>query len=168
MAGIIYRAMAKNWGTSLFGWEVTVRSISRQHLRHDLIDFASSEPSGGFTFDEHLSVGPVTLTHGTSRPIEGRYLAASHIIVAIHDGKAFEMNWRGAESDRLQSITVSHGQAHVGDARFPLWVRYGASPSFFAFALDECFVTEISQKSFDQADDFAIRASIGIQDPVIG
>jgi len=88
--------------------------------------------------------------------------------VAIHDGKAFEMNWRGAESDRLQSITVSHGQAHVGDARFPLWVRYGASPSFFAFALDECFVTEISQKSFDQADDFAIRASIGIQDPVIG
>ena len=145
-----------------------MRSIRRQHLRHDLIDFASTEPSGGLTFNEHLSVGPVTLTHCTSRPTEGRYLAASQVIVAIHDGKAFEMNWRGAESDRIQSSTISHGQAHVGDARFPLWVRYSASPSFFSFALDEAFVTEISQKAFGRADDFAIRASIGIQDPVIG
>ena len=145
-----------------------MRSIRRQHLRHDLIDFASSEPSGGFTFNEHLSVGPVTLIHCTSGPIEGRYLAASQVTVAIHEGKAFEMNWRGAESDRIRSITVSHSQAHVGDARLPLWIRYSASPSFFAFALDEAFVTEISQKAFDQADDFAIRTSIGVQDPVIG
>ena len=34
--------------------------------------------------------------------------------------------------------------------------------------LDGDFVTEISQTAFDQADDFAIRMSIGVQDPVIG
>ena len=28
-------------------------------------------------------------------------------------------------------------------------------------------MTEISQKAFDQGDDFAIRTSIGVQDPVI-
>jgi AraC family transcriptional regulator len=55
----------------------------------------------------------------------------------------------------------------IGDARLPLWVRYSASPSFFSFALDEAFVTEISEKAFDKADDFAIRTSIGVQDPVI-
>jgi AraC family transcriptional regulator len=144
-----------------------VKPIRRQHLKHDLIDFGSREPTGGFTFNEHLSVGPVTLTHCTSRPIEGKYLAASQVIVAIHEGKAFEMNWRGAESDRTQSITVTHGHTHVGDARLPLWVRYNASPSFFALALDEAFVTDVSQKAFDQGDDFAIRTSIGVQDPVI-
>jgi len=144
-----------------------VRSIRRQHLRHDLIDFASSEPAGGFTCNEHLRVGLVTLTHCTSCPVEGKYLASSQVIVAIHEGKAFEMSWRGAESDRTQSITVTHGHTHVGDARLPLWVRYSASPSFFGLALDEAFVTEISQKAFDQADDFAIRTSIGVQDPVI-
>jgi hypothetical protein len=37
-----------------------VRSIGRQLLRHDLIDFASRERAGGFTFKAHLSVGPVT------------------------------------------------------------------------------------------------------------
>jgi AraC family transcriptional regulator len=147
--------------------EAAVRSIGRQHLRHDLIDFALSEPACGFTFNEHLRVGPITLTHGTSCPVEGKYLAAAQVTVGIHEGKAFEMSWRGAESDRVQSITVSHGQTHVADARLPLWVRYSASPSFFALALDEAFVTEISQKAFDQADDFAIRTSIGGQDPVI-
>ncbi len=145
-----------------------MRSIGRQHLRHDLIDFASSEATAGLTFNEHLRGGPVTLAHGTSRPIEGKYLASSQIVVAIHEGKAFEMNWRGADSDRIQSITVTHGHTHICDARLPLWVRYSASPSFLAIALDEAFVTEISQKAFDQGDDFAIRTSIGAQDPVIG
>ena len=145
-----------------------MRSIRRQHLRLDLIDFALSEPACGLTFNEHLRAGPVTLTHCTSRPMEGRYLAASQLVVAVHEGKAFEMNWRGVESDRIQSITVSHGQTHVGDARLPVWVRYSASPSFFVLALDEVFVTEISQTAFNQADNFAIRTSIGVQDPVIG
>ena len=144
-----------------------MRSMIRHHLRHDLIDFASSGSPGGFSFSEQLSAGPITLTLGTSRPIEGRYLAAAQVIVAIHDGKSFEMDWRGAESDRIQSSIVAHGQAHVGDARFPFWVRYSASPSFFAIALDEAFVTEIWQKAFDGEGDFIIRPSIGIEDPVI-
>jgi AraC family transcriptional regulator len=99
--------------------------------------------------------------------VEGRYLASPQVVVAIHEGKAFEMNWRGVDSDRTQSITVTHGHTHVGDARLPVWVRYNALPSFFAFALDEAFVAEISQQAFNQADDFAIRTSIGVQDPVI-
>jgi len=136
-------------------------------LRYDLIDFASGQPSGGFSFSEHLSAGPVTLMNATSRPIEGRYLGASQVIVVIHDGKAFDMDWRGAQSDRIQSSTISHGQIHVGDARLPFWVRYDASPSFFAIALEEAFVTDVWQKAFDRAGDFAIRTSIGIEDPVI-
>jgi len=144
-----------------------VRSMIRHHLRHDLIDFASSGSPGGFSFSEQLSAGPITLTLGTSRPIEGRYLAASQVVVAIHEGKAFEMDWRGAESDHIQSSIISHGQGHIGDARLPFWVRYSASPSFFAVALDEAFVTEIWQKAFDREGDFTIRTSIGIEDPVI-
>ena len=158
----------KNWTSPPAGGVVTVGSIRRQHLGHHLIDFASSEPSHGLTFNGHLSVGPVTLTHCTSRPIEGRRLGASQIIVALHDGEAFDMDWREAESDRIRSSTVSHGQAHVGDARVPFWVRYSASPSFFAFGLDVSFVTEIWQKGFDRTGEFAIHTAIGIEDPEIG
>jgi len=99
--------------------------------------------------------------------MEGRYLAASQVIVAIHEGKAFELDWRTADGEHLQSSIIFHGQTHIGDARLPFWVRYSASPSFFAIALDEAFVTEIWRKGFDAAGDFAIQTSIGIEDPVI-
>jgi hypothetical protein len=45
----------------------------------ELIDFASRPPSRGLEFNARLSVGAVTLTHCTSRPIEGRHLGAAQI-----------------------------------------------------------------------------------------
>jgi AraC family transcriptional regulator len=134
----------------------------------ELIDFASSPPSRGLEFNARLSVGAVTLTHCTSGPIEGRQLGAAQITVAIHDGATFDMDWRGGESDRLRSSTVSHGRVHVGDGRLPFWVRCNASPSFFAFAIEESFVTEIWRKAFDGTGDCFIGTSIGVEDPVIG
>ena len=46
--------------------------------------------------------------------------------------------------------------------------RCNASPSFFAFAVEEAFVTEIWRKAFDGTGDCFIGTSIGIEDPVIG
>ena len=77
------------------------------------------------------------------------------------------MDWRGGKSDRLRSSTVSHGRVHIGDGRLPLWVRCNASPSFFAFAVEESFVTEIWRKGFDGIGDCFIGTSVGIEDPVI-
>jgi AraC family transcriptional regulator len=134
----------------------------------ELIDFASGPQSGGLEFNARLSVGAVTLTHCTSQPIEGRHLGAAQITAAIHDGATFDMDWRGGESDRLRSSTVSHGRVHIGDGRLPLWVRCNASPSFFAFAVEESFITEIWRKAFDGIGDCFIGTSVGIEDPVIG
>jgi AraC family transcriptional regulator len=134
----------------------------------ELIDFASIPPSPGLEFNARLSVGAVTLTHCTSGPIEGKQLGAAQITAAIHDGATFDMDWRGGESDRLRSSLVSHGHVHVGDGRLPVWVRCTASPSFFAFAVEEAFVTEIWRKAFDGTGDCFIGTSIGVEDPVIG
>jgi AraC family transcriptional regulator len=134
----------------------------------EFIDFASSTTSRGIEFHDRLSVGAITLTHCTSGPIEGRQLGAAQITVAVHDGATFDMDWRGAESDRLRSSTVSHGRVHVGDGRLPFWVRCNASPSFFAFAFEESFVTEIWRKAFDGTGDCFIGTSIGVEDKVIG
>jgi hypothetical protein len=96
-----------------------VESDRGRSVGRELIDFASSPPSRGLEFNARLSVGAVTLTHCTSSPIEGRQLGAAQITVAIHDGATFDMDWRGGESDRLRSSTVSHGRVHVGDGRLP-------------------------------------------------
>ena len=134
----------------------------------ELIDFVSRPPSRGLAFNELLSVGAVTLTHWTAGPVEGRQLQEAQIAVAVHEGATFDMDWRGGESDRLQSSTVSHGRVHVRDGRLPLWVRCNASPSFFAFAIEEPFVTEIWRNAFGGTGDCFIGTSMGIEDPVIG
>ncbi len=134
----------------------------------ELIDFTSSPPLRGLELNARLSAGAVTLTHCTSGPTEGRQVSAAQITVAIHDGATFGMDWRDGESDRLRSSTVSHGRVHVGDWRLPFWVRCNASPSFFAFAVEESFVTEIWRKAFDGIGDCFIGTSIGVEDPVIG
>jgi AraC family transcriptional regulator len=134
----------------------------------EFIDFASSPPTLGLEFNARLREGAVTLTHCTSGPIEGRQLGSAQITVAIHDGATFDMDWRGGESDRLKSSIVSHGRVHVGDGRLPFWVRCNASPSFFAFAIEESFVAEIWRKAFDGTGDCFIGTSIGVEDPVIG
>src|ERR1700688_1469137 len=46
--------------------------------------------------------------------------------------------------------------------------RCNASPSFFAFAVEASFVTEIWRKAFDGIGDCFIGTSVGIEDPVIG
>ena len=144
-----------------------MNSAEHAHLSHDLIDLSSSEPTSTFAINSRLSFDSVTLAHCTSHPIEGRYLAVSQITVAIHDGVPFDLEWCEAESDRVGSGTISHGHAHVGDRRSPLWVRCRASPSFLAFALEESFMAEVWQKGFDGTGEFAIRPSIGVDDPVI-
>src|ERR1700730_8892087 len=134
----------------------------------EFIDFASSPPSRGLEVNKLLSVGAVTLTRWTAGPVEGRQLEEAQIAVAVHDGATFDMDWRGGESDRLRSSTVSHGRVHIRDGRLPLWVRCNASTSTFAFAIEEPFVTEIWRNAFDGTGDCFIGTSIGVEDPVSG
>jgi AraC family transcriptional regulator len=161
-------ACAELCGPGLRAGRLAVGSDRGRCGDRELIDFASSPPTCGLEFNARLSAGAVTLTHCTSGPIEGRQLGAAQITVAIHDGATFDMDWRGGESDRLRSSIVSHGRAHVGDGRLPFWVRCNASPSFFAFAVEESFVTEIWRKAFDGTGDYFIGTSVGVEDPVIG
>ncbi len=147
-----------------------MNSLEHQAGRGDLtIDFAlaSSSQPHGLGFGSQLRLGSVTLADCLFKPNDGVHVGASQVTVGIYDGAPFHMEWRSPESDRLQSSAMSRGQAHVGDGRLPLWVRCNASPSFFAFAMDEAFVTETCQSTFDGVADYALRTSIGVEDPVL-
>jgi AraC family transcriptional regulator len=133
------------------------------------IDFASATSSGpdGIGFSKMVRLGSITLAHCFFRPNDGVHVGASQVTVGLYDGASFEMDWRSPESDRLQSGAMSRGQAHIGDGRLPLWVRCRTSPSFFAFAMDETFIRAICESTFDQMTDYALKTSIGVEDPVL-
>ena len=142
-------------------------AIKRVVSTENLIDFSSTRSTRMFEVNAGLSFGSVAIAHCTSRPIEGRYVGAHQITVAIHDGPPFELEWHEVGSDHIRRGTIADGQMHIGDSHNPFWVRSAASPSFLAFALEESFVNEIWHNAFDVAGEFAIRPLIGVQDPVV-
>lgn len=145
-------------------------TLEHETGRSDLtIDFASATSSQpqGLGFGGTLRLGSVTLAQCFFKPNDGVHVGASQVTVGIYQGADFHMDWRSPDTDRLQSGLMSKGQAHVGDGRLPLWVRCNASPSFFAFAIDEAFVTEACEGLFDGLADYALKTSIGVEDPVI-
>jgi AraC family transcriptional regulator len=131
-----------------------------------VIDFAMAAPSDALRFRKRLTMGNVTLTQGTFGPTDGVHIGSSQVIAATSEGAACRIDWRSEESDRIRSSIICEGQAHVGHGRIPIWARSDASASFFAFGMDEPFVTRIWQTAFDGGD-CAIETSIGLEDPVI-
>src|SRR5262249_14724097 len=131
------------------------------------IDFKSTPTSRTIAFKHQLGFGAVAFVRGTSQPIEGFRVRSPQVTVAIHESKAYRMDWRSADSDRLRSSEITRGQAHVGDGRFPFWFRSQASPSFFAIAMDVAFIKQIWEMEFDRHDDFELKTAIGVHDPLI-
>jgi AraC family transcriptional regulator len=133
------------------------------------IDFASGSASRppALAFGNVLRMGSITLAQCLFKANEGIHVGASQVTVGLYDGAPFEMEWRPPDSDRLRSSMMSRGQAHVGDGRLPLWVRCAASPSFFAFAIDEAFVVQACQSSLEGTLEYALQTAIGVEDPVL-
>ena len=88
-------------------------------------------------------------------------------MVAIHDGSAFQMEWRPPGSDRIRSDIVSRGRVSMADADTSVWTRWNASPSFVRFAIDKSFATDVWQNGFEAVNGQAIETWIGMEDPVI-
>jgi AraC family transcriptional regulator len=145
-----------------------IPSRDRQGAEDLTIDFASAPTSSEIGFGDRIRLGSITLARCIFRASDGVHVGSSQVTVGIYDGASFNMEWRSPDSDRLRSSGISQGQAQLGDGRFPLWVRCKASPSFFAFAMDEAFVVRVWESTFGGKGEYALRTSIGIEDPVIG
>lgn len=140
---------------------------NQQDAKSDLIDVASAASSEKVRFDDHLRAGKVALARCTLQPNHGAFVGWAQVTTAIYDGASFRMDWRSPESDRVQSSLVADGRAILADAGLPMWKRWQARPSLFAFAIDEAFVKQIWQQAFDAAGHPSIQTSMGVDDPVI-
>src|SRR5579872_4945485 len=142
-------------------------SLARPGVKHDLvIDYAAPLPPAGLHFDKQRSFGKITLAHGTLAPNDGMRLGSSQMMVALQDGAPFRMEWRLPDSDRSQAKPILPGQIHLGDGQ-PLWCRFDGESSFFAFAMDESFVTDIWASAFGDARAGELRMAVGVEDEKI-
>ncbi|MGB8843775.1 MAG: helix-turn-helix domain-containing protein [Aliidongia sp.] len=135
--------------------------------RQELIEFGANTRPCRVQSRDWVSYDGVKLALCLSKPIEGTYVRTAQITAALHEGEAFDIDWRGPGSDRPFSCTIPPGGAHIGDGRLPFWVRHTASPSFFVFAIEEYFVRDIWQTAFGGCRDGFIEPAINVDDPVV-
>lgn len=114
-----------------------------------------------------LRVGSITLAQRILDPTEGAYFGSRQLVATISRGRPCQIDWRAGDSDQLRTNIVSDGQTHVGHGHPPLWIRSEAEISFFAFGMDETFVTRVWQDAFDGSAEWAVHVSKGLHDPVI-
>jgi AraC family transcriptional regulator len=114
-----------------------------------------------------LRVGSVTLAHRILDPTDGMYFGSRQLVATISRGRACEIDWRTGESDRLRTNMVEDGHVHVAHGDPPLWIRSKAALPFFAFGIDDAFVTQVCRHAFDGNGQWAVHPSKGLHDPII-
>jgi AraC family transcriptional regulator len=152
---------------SLGGGRIAVASVGSRQFQHQLVDFSSIGSSERFRFTEKLNHDGVVLARCVLQPNIDGHIAFSKTTVAIHDGAPLEMEWRPPESDRIRSSMIRRGGAMLVDGDVPVWKRWRAPRSIFAFAMDDAFVAQVWRSAFDGVGERAIRTAVNIDDPII-
>ena len=116
---------------------------------------------------DYLKIGSVTLYRGAFGPTEGMHIGCPGLAAIVSDGAACEIDWHAPESGRRRASIISAGQSHIGRGHPPVWIRSKAALSFFAYRMDDDFVTRIYRQAFDADGEWAVRRAIGLVDPVI-
>jgi AraC family transcriptional regulator len=140
--------------------------VGNAQEQHELVDFGPDGLSGKFQFGEQLGYAGVLLARGILQPNFGNYIAFSKMTVTIHEGAPTHIEWRPPEHDRTRSSIVNRGGAMLVDAGVPVWKRWVAPRSIFAFAIDDAFVHQVWRSAFEGAGNRAIQTVIDVDDPI--
>ena len=147
--------------------EVSTEAFGEVEAAGDPVEHASPGAPQKARFKRLQWNRRVSLIRCTAGPNHGHTISLKQITVAIHDGAAFEMEWRAPGSDRLRSDIVSHGLVSMGDADVPFWTRWRTPLSIIRFGIDKSFMTQVWRSEFDGANGHSIETLIGMEDPVI-
>ena len=83
-----------------------------------------------------MSYGGFHVARGILSPNPGLRLGASQLTAVIHEGEAFEMEWREPDTGRLHNAVVRPGSVHIHPADRPFYQRWSGQPKVMVMAFD--------------------------------
>lgn len=131
------------------------------------IDFSADTWPAGFQLTKRLTAGEIALAQCDFQPNCGSVLCFSQLVIGVHEGARVDLDWRPPESDRRRSEILTHGRALLVDADVSVWKQWDKPRALFAIAIEHSFVKWIWDRNFEGRGDGAIRAAVGVADPVI-
>ncbi len=133
----------------------------------EVIDFAREVSSSKlFTHQDWLGYGTVTIGRGVLRPNPGAAIASAQLAVVIHNGTAFEMEWRSPGNRHHERRLIVPGDTHIHPANQLVFKRWLAEPRILFTAFEQSFVERIVTEAFETPN-CAVATRIAIRDPVI-
>ncbi len=99
-------------------------------------------------------------------PNPGVTLGSTQVIVAIHTGASFEMEWRDPDHGQLRRKLISRGAINVNRADLPVFHRWTSATEALVIALESRFVAQTFAEAFDRDPD-QLRVEVGMIDPTV-
>jgi AraC family transcriptional regulator len=133
----------------------------------ELIDFSGQTSlTQLLTHRDRLGYDTVTIGRGFLRPSPGAAITSAQLSVVIHDGAAFEMEWRQPGSRHHEHRRIVSGDIHVNPANRPVFKRWQAEPKILFAAFEPAFVERVVSEAFE-TNNCTLLSRIAIRDPVI-
>lgn len=130
---------------------------------HRMIDFAEAGESPIFTQTHSLSYGGIHITRGALSPNPGARIGARQLVVVVHEGDAFEMEWREPTTGRIQQAMIRPGSVHVNPGDHPFYQRWEGHPRIMAIAFDAELAEQVGS-SFGGKTGADIGTFVGARD----
>lgn len=132
----------------------------------ELLDFGSETPPARLSYAERVVHDGVGVSRCTLQPNPGTEIGATQFTVAIHEGTAFQMEWRLPEMRETERRRIVSGDLHINPGDRPIFQRWSSSPRILVIAMEQAFIKQIVGEAFD-GKELELRTQIGIRDPVI-
>ncbi|WP_157080361.1 helix-turn-helix domain-containing protein, partial [Sphingobium cloacae] len=115
-----------------------------------MLDFASPKREPTIRWNYAATRNAVTVARCILPPNPGVLLGASQLVLAVHMGEPFVMEYRLPGEDRLQSHLIEPGMMNVNPGNRPFFQAWENSPDILVIALDSRFAERVAVAAFER------------------
>ncbi|MGC4250873.1 MAG: hypothetical protein QM605_05230 [Sphingobium sp.] len=129
-----------------------------------ILDFASPVREPAIRWDHAATRNAVTVARCILPPNPGVLLGASQLVLTVHMGDPFVMEYRLPGEDRLHSEVIEPGMMHVNSGNRPFWQAWEPNPDILVIALENSFAERVAVEAFERECIAEMASVVGMKD----
>ncbi len=129
-----------------------------------ILDFASVKREASIRWDRAATRNAVTVARCSLPPNPGVLLGASQLVLTVHMGDPFFMEYRLPGEDRLRSDLIEPGMMHVNPGNRPFFQAWESSPDILVIALESAFAERVAMETFEHGCIGKMASVVGVKD----
>ena len=140
--------------------------MNEGNARHKtrILDFASPIREPAIAWSHAATRNAVTVARCALPPNPGILLGASQLVLTVHMGDPFVMEYRPPGEDKLRSECIEPGMMHVNPGNRPFFQAWESRPDILVIALENSFAERVAGEAFERQCVNDIASVVGMRD----